>query len=217
MSSLVSLVTVDFKMPRWMPGYYQIMYYSREVRNFSANCNGKSVTFINADGNTWRVVPGKSTSFSISYDVFSARNFVASNFLDSTHGYIVPAAIFVYPSGYLDNPVRVKIIPLSGWKDITTGLDKAAGLNTYTIAFHKENVQIVDYDLFYLVFDADAASEAVKNEIGLSYANALDRIGHSTKLYVGPRPENPQMRGPQGPGMNPGGPGSPRPNGAPRG
>ena len=28
--------TIDFKMPRWMPGYYQIMDYGKEVKNFSA-------------------------------------------------------------------------------------------------------------------------------------------------------------------------------------
>lgn len=133
--------TIDFKMPRWMPGYYQIMDYSREVSNFSANSNGKNVPFINADGNTWRVVPGKITSFSISYDVYSFRNFVASNFLDSTHGYIVPAATFIYPSGNLNNPVSVKIIPFIGWKDIATGLDRAEGIsNEFTAP---------DFDILY--------------------------------------------------------------------
>ncbi|MBN2028821.1 glycoside hydrolase family 3 C-terminal domain-containing protein [bacterium] len=70
--------------------------------------------------------------------------------------------------------------------------DSSADLYTYTIAFQETNPKIADYDLFYLVYDADAASGVRKDEIGLSYANALDRIGHSTSLYVGERPDNSQ-------------------------
>jgi predicted metalloprotease with PDZ domain len=118
--------TIDFKMPAWMPGYYQIMGYSKEVRDFTAfGIKGNHIAFIKTNSNSWKVIPGKNNSFNISYDVYSARNFVASNYLDSTHGYIVPAATFMYPSGYLDNPVSVKVIPFIGWKDIATGLEKA--------------------------------------------------------------------------------------------
>jgi predicted metalloprotease with PDZ domain len=126
--------TIDFKLPRWMPGYYQIMEYSNEVRNFSANSMmGKDVHVIKADKNTWRVLPGKNTSFSISYDVYSDKKFVASNFLDTTHGYIVTAATFMYIDRHLDIPVNLKIMPFSGWKDITTGLDRVAGrINEFT-------------------------------------------------------------------------------------
>jgi len=34
--------TIDFKLPNWMPGYYQLMYYSRDIENISAwDENGK--------------------------------------------------------------------------------------------------------------------------------------------------------------------------------
>lgn len=126
--------TIDFKMPEWMPGYYQIMEYSKEVRNFTANSkNGKVIPVLEADKNTWRVIPGKNTSFSISYDVYSDKKFVANNYLDTTHGYIIPAATFMYIYGQLDIPVNLKIIPFSGWKDIATGLSKMPGkINEFT-------------------------------------------------------------------------------------
>ena len=45
--------TIDFKMPRWMPGYYQIMEYAREVRNYSAReVNGKVISVTNTNQNT---------------------------------------------------------------------------------------------------------------------------------------------------------------------
>jgi predicted metalloprotease with PDZ domain len=134
--------TIDFKMPRWMPGYYQIMEYSDGVKNFSANnANGRNVPVIKPDKNTWRIVPGKNTSFSISYDVYSDKKFVASNYLDTTHGYIVTAATFMYIDGHLDIPVNLKIVPFIGWKDITTGLDRVIGrISEYTAP---------DFDILY--------------------------------------------------------------------
>jgi len=134
--------TIDFKMPRWMPGYYQIMDYSDEVRNFSANnSNGKNVPINKVDRNTWSAIPGKNTSFSISYDVYSDKKFVACNYLDTTHGYIITAATFMYIDGHLDIPVNLKIIPFSGWKDIATGLDKVVGMiNEFTAP---------DFDVLY--------------------------------------------------------------------
>jgi len=120
--------TVDFRMPQWMPGYYQIMEYSDNVSNFSAD-GGKAmeVKVFKTGKNSWRVVPGKKGSLKISYDVVAKRNFVASNFIDTTHAYIVPAATFMFINQHTDIPVRIKIIPFIGWNDIATGLDKVAG------------------------------------------------------------------------------------------
>jgi predicted metalloprotease with PDZ domain len=134
--------TIDFKMPRWMPGYYQIMDYSEQVSNFSVkSVKGNAVPFIKSGNHTWRVIPGEKASFRISYDVFSDKKFVACNYLDPTHGYIVPAATFMYLYGHLDIPVSLKIMAFSDWKDIATGLDRVAGkINEFTAA---------DFNLLY--------------------------------------------------------------------
>jgi predicted metalloprotease with PDZ domain len=134
--------TIDFKMPQWMPGYYQIMNYSNSVKNFSCvNVKGQVVPFIKSDKNTWRVIAGKNTSFILNYDVYADRNFVANNYLDTTHGYIIPPATFMYPDGHLDIPVNIKIVPFSGWKDIATGLSQVAGkTNEFTAT---------DFDILY--------------------------------------------------------------------
>jgi len=134
--------TIDFKMPQWMPGYYQIMNYSRVVNNFSAySMKGNPVAFFKEGNNIWRVIPGKNTALRISYDVFSDRRFVANNYLDTTHCYIVPAATFIYINDLTDIPVSLKIIPYNGWKDIATGLDRIPGKNNEFTA--------PDFDILY--------------------------------------------------------------------
>jgi predicted metalloprotease with PDZ domain len=120
--------TIDFKMPKWMPGYYQIMDYAREVKNFSAkDSNGKIVSVKNPKENTWQIIVTRNTPFSLSYDVKADRKFVANNYLDSTHGYIVPAASFLYINEHINIPVSVKIIANKQWSKIVTGLDPVSG------------------------------------------------------------------------------------------
>ena len=73
-----------------------------------------------------------------------------------------------------------------------SSFDKSNNMYVYTVSFHETKVKIADYDLFYLVLKGDAAGKAEEYKISLNYADALDRIGHSTKLYMGSRPENTQ-------------------------
>lgn len=69
-----------------------------------------------------------------------------------------------------------------------SSVDIASGKNNYTIEYKNPDAQSADYDLFYLVFGTDAASEQAALDLVLGYANAIDRIGHSTTLYMGSRP-----------------------------
>jgi predicted metalloprotease with PDZ domain len=63
----------------------------------------------------------------IEYDVKAEKNFVACNFLDSTHGYIVPAGLFLYIDRHINTPVTVSIQTNREWNDIVTGLDAVPG------------------------------------------------------------------------------------------
>jgi predicted metalloprotease with PDZ domain len=126
--------TIDFKMPQWMPGYYQIMEYSKEVKNFSAKkANSKHIPVTVINSYTWSIIPGKKIPFNVSYDVKADKKFVANSYLDSTHGYIVPEAIFMYLNDQINIPVNLKIITYSKWSKIATGLDPVAGkVNEFT-------------------------------------------------------------------------------------
>jgi predicted metalloprotease with PDZ domain len=134
--------TIEFKMPEWMPGYYQIMDYAREVKNFSAKYNNSKIaSIIKPDGNTWQITAIRNTPFSLSYDVKADRKFVASNYLDSTHGYIVPAGLFLYINEHINIPVSVKIIANKRWSRIVTGLDSVSGKT--------DEFNASDFDMLY--------------------------------------------------------------------
>lgn len=134
--------SIDLKMPKWTPGYYQLMNYAQAVENFTAkDNNGKNLTVKNINDNTWRIIVTKNRSFKLSYDVKTSRQFVASCFVDSTHAYIVPGGLFLYIDGYINTPVSVKINCGKQWNKIATGLEEVAGTtNEFTAP---------DFDVLY--------------------------------------------------------------------
>ena len=116
--------TVEFKMPAWMPGYYQLMNYADNVENFSAATSlGKELKWEKSSKNGWKVQTGRSLSLVLSYDVKATVPFVAANYLDEDRGYIAPTGLFLYPSGLIKHPVMLTIEPYSKWTTVATGLD----------------------------------------------------------------------------------------------
>lgn len=146
---------LDFTLPDWGPGYYRLMDFTDNVKNFSAeDGNGKKLAWEKTTGSTWRVAADKSRTVKVSYDVYSFKRFVANSFLDSSHGYIVPAAVFMHLAGKLQQPVKVTINPYKDWKKVSTGLDPVNGKeNTFTA----ENFDIL-YDCPILIGNQDSFS-----------------------------------------------------------
>jgi predicted metalloprotease with PDZ domain len=120
--------SVDFKMPVWTPGYYRIMDYAKNVKDFRAeDAAGRSLAWEKTAKNTWRVRSGKAASVVVSYDVYAFNRFVADSYLGDDGGFITPAGVFMHVAGRLRNPVTVTVIPHPDWKQVSTGLDSVAG------------------------------------------------------------------------------------------
>jgi predicted metalloprotease with PDZ domain len=129
-------------MPAWMPGYYQLLNYAENVENFSAEtASGTKLAWKKNAKNSWLVQTQQSPSIVVSYDVKATRAFVATNYLDESHGYIAPTGLYLHPEGYINQPVTVAIEPVNGWTTIATGLDSVKGKrNLFTAP---------DYDILY--------------------------------------------------------------------
>jgi len=143
MVSGMSQDTLLFKMPNWMPGYYQLMHYADNVENFTVQgAKGEIIPVNKINGNTWSVTGNKDKSLILSYDVVTKRQFVTNSFLDSTHAYIVPANNFLYIDGMLDASVSIKIDKqlLPQW-NIATGLEMFSG--------EPDEFTAPDFDILY--------------------------------------------------------------------
>lgn len=134
--------TVNFKMPKWMPGYYQLMDYANGVENLSAGSkNNKKINAVKINDNTWQLTGTKNNDIILKYDVKATRQFVANPFIDATHAYIVCSGVFLYAENYIQSPVSVKVIAPANWKNIATGLTSINGkTNEFTAT---------DFDILY--------------------------------------------------------------------
>jgi predicted metalloprotease with PDZ domain len=119
---------VDLRMPDWMPGYYQLLDYGKNLSGLRAvDEHGASLWWEKTDHDAWRVAVSKARTVTIEYDVFANMQFAAQSWLDTTRGFISPAGLFLYPDGYLQNPVTLDIQLYPGWSSIATGLDTVPG------------------------------------------------------------------------------------------
>lgn len=133
---------VLFKLPRWTPGYYQLMDYARHITQFTAkDSEGNALAWSHPGDNTWSLSTRKTGSITLEYDVTTDRAFVATSYADSAHAYITPASAFLYREGRLQTPVRLTVQPFAGWSRVACGLDSVAG-KAYTY-------QAPDYDMLY--------------------------------------------------------------------
>ncbi|MCW3807978.1 M61 family metallopeptidase [Plebeiibacterium marinum] len=115
---------ISLKLPDWMPGYYQIMDYSKDISALEVkddDGNAFPVEMINK--NTWLVKGVKNKTLKVNYKVSTSRQFVANNFIDQKHAYIVCCNTFLYVDGYTNLPVQLKINNYNKWNDIATGLE----------------------------------------------------------------------------------------------
>jgi predicted metalloprotease with PDZ domain len=132
----------DFKMPVWMPGYYRIMDYAKDVINFQVNDGaGKSLHWTKTNKNTWHVITANAPRIIVSYDVYAFTVFVGNSYLDDQRGYLVGPATYMYVAGMINHPVTVTFKPYTGWTRVANGLDPVPG-QPFTFS-------APDFDLLY--------------------------------------------------------------------
>ncbi|QGY42268.1 M61 family peptidase [Maribellus comscasis] len=134
--------TIVLKMPKWMPGYYQILDYANNVSEINATAvNGQKIPIQKLNKNSWYITNQKNKAFSVHYKIKAERSFVALSFVDAEHAYIAPANTFLYIENLIQCPVSVKINPANEWSDIATGLQTIIGKNNEFSA--------PDFDILY--------------------------------------------------------------------
>jgi predicted metalloprotease with PDZ domain len=126
----------EFYMPAWAPGYYRILDFEKNVRNFSAaDGAGRPLAFEKNTRNSWRVVTAGASNLTLTYDVSGTVSFPVQNFLNETRALLSPPGLFVYEPGQLARPITVELDPPEGWHSIATGLDRVPGRpNTFSAA-----------------------------------------------------------------------------------
>jgi predicted metalloprotease with PDZ domain len=131
----------DFKMPVWMPGFYHIQDYSKNVVNFKASDgSGHHLHWTKTNKNTWHVRTANAALVVVTYDVYAFARSAGGNYLDDRRGFFVGPGMYLHVSGIIDHPVSITFKPPAGWT-IANGLDPIPG---------KPNAfSAPDFDLLY--------------------------------------------------------------------
>jgi predicted metalloprotease with PDZ domain len=119
---------LDFEMPEFTPGFYRLIDYAKNVRNFSAtDAANHALPWEKVGRHTWRVATNQGQSVLLKYDVYAFTPFVAQSFLDDNRGYITPAGLYFHVSGMIQSPASVTFQMPEAWKTLATGLAAVPG------------------------------------------------------------------------------------------
>lgn len=190
---------LDIKMPVWTPGSYLIREFEKNTEGFTAK-NGKNdqLAAQKINKNTWRVHTLNSNEVRISYRVYAFEISVRTSFIDASHAFLSPAGIFMYIDGLIDHPATVTIKPDERWSKISTGLEAAAGTNTFYAAdfdiLYDSPIEVGNQDVF------EFTAAGVKHEVAMYGGGNYDRerlkrdmakiVEEETKIFG----ENPNKR-----------------------
>ncbi|MGB0036913.1 MAG: PDZ domain-containing protein [Candidatus Acidiferrales bacterium] len=167
--------SVEFAMPDWAPGSYNIENYAANVQRFRASApEGKSLAWSKVDSQTWRVELAGSSAVTVEYQIFG--NTLQNNQAqyNDRHVFIGGPAVWMYLVGAKERPVDLSIEVPPGWK-IATGMEhtsdhtfRAADFNWFTDQpleisnFAQKDFQVLGTTYHVIVHDVEGHKDFSK-------------------------------------------------------
>lgn len=120
---LSAATTLVLNMPRWAPGYYQILDFAKHLCDFTVNdTEGRPVAWRKDGMNRWRIELPANGQVRVSYRVYANERDVASSRVERDITFVAPPGVFMHVDGNLQHPVTVTFKLPQHWRHISTGL-----------------------------------------------------------------------------------------------
>ncbi len=124
--------TIDFILPAWRPGRYQIQNYAANVQEFKAKSGNAPLAFEKIDKQTWRVFTDGKPEVTVQYKYYAGGQLDAGNsYVGRDEIYFNGSNLFVYTEATRFKPVRLYIDYPSGWK-VATQLERTDNPHVFT-------------------------------------------------------------------------------------
>jgi len=191
--------TVEFAMPDWAPGSYNIENYAANIQRFRAvSTDGKALAWRKTDSQTWQIELAGAKAVTISYQVFAntLQNNVAQ--YNDRHAFIGGPSVWMYLVNGKERPVELSIAVPSGWK-IATGMEhtsdhtfRAADYNWFADApleisdFAEKDFEVLGTTYHVIVHDVENKTDFTK------FANDLQKAVAATVPMFQPVTGTPQ-------------------------
>ena len=129
-------------MPRWAPGYYEILDFAKHLTDFEAHdSKGNVLTWKKEGMNRWRIALPDDRRAEVSYRIYANRRDVASSRVERDIAFVAPNGVFMYVDGEQDHEVTIRFQMPQGWQHIATGMRPHADDSTAFTA--------PDFDVLY--------------------------------------------------------------------
>lgn len=110
-------------MPRWAPGYYEMLDFAKNLTDFAASDpSGKALSWQKEGLNRWRIQLPSDGQAVVSYRVYANRRDVASSRVSDDVAFVAPNGAFMYVDGNQQHEVTVRFNLPDGWQHIATGM-----------------------------------------------------------------------------------------------
>ncbi len=113
----VPVKTIDFALPTWRPGRYQIQNYARNVRDFTATDDaGQPLRWTKTDKSTWRVERGTARAVQVSYAYYANTLDAGSTLWNDEELYWNGTNLLMYVVGFQTLPARLSLTLPAAWQ-----------------------------------------------------------------------------------------------------
>ncbi|MFN2604161.1 MAG: hypothetical protein ABR582_15585 [Gemmatimonadaceae bacterium] len=150
---VASVKPVRLALPAWLPGAYELIWFAREVSNFSAESNAARLEWRKVDPQTWEVIPARAGTVRISFD-YAVEGIPRSNASASEDFAYFSGAPFLYPEGQsFAWPAHVSILTERDWR-VASDMKAGDAANTFVATNYHD---LVDAPFYIGRFDFDSS------------------------------------------------------------
>jgi predicted metalloprotease with PDZ domain len=122
---------IDFVLPAWRPGRYQIQNYAANVQEFKAVAGNASLYAMKTDKQTWHVKTDAKPEITVTYKYYAGAQLDAGNsYVGADEMYFNGSNVFVYTDETRFKPASLDIVCPDNWK-IATQLTRVGKSKTF--------------------------------------------------------------------------------------
>ena len=118
--------TVEFNLPTWRTGRYEILNLANGIRKFSAvDGRGNILKWRKTDKDTWQVQDTLNKKVEISYQVYANQLGKRTRHIDDSHAFIDASTVVMYTDSIRDQRHQISLNVPAKWRSVS-GLELGA-------------------------------------------------------------------------------------------
>ncbi len=111
---------VDFHLPVWRTGRYEILNLANGIREFNAtSSDNHPLSWQKVDKDTWRVTGDLSGGVNISYQVYANQLGKRTRHIDDSHAFLDASAVVMYTDESRQDTHTVNLQVPTGWRSVS--------------------------------------------------------------------------------------------------